>query len=442
MGDKAEPVSGEEIYPKLELLKSFPSIALAVSGGPDSMALLYLITRWAKDHNLSIPIVRVVSVDHGLRNKSADEAEFVKKQCEACGHHHETLVWHGPKPDTGLQEAARNARYDLILGYCKSHFVPALLTAHHLDDQAETLLMRLARGSGLDGLASMAPCSQWSGLEIVRPLLSYPKQRLIATLSEAGWPWIEDPSNRDVRFERVRWRNNLPALEMLGLSSSGLVKSAQRLGRARKALDYQTDLIARDLIKVYPSGFAEIDLPKYRRLPDEFALRILGRLILAVGGGLRSPQLSKLEEIHGSLMPAAQKKASCVTLGRCQIENDGKFLRFFREVRSTDHSELTINPGEGALWDRRFLVEVSKKATQFVTVRHLTDNHFAKLEISDQIRSALPMRSRAGLVSIWSERHLEAVPQIAYSSSSTVAGRISELYRVTFNNFYQIFGRI
>ena len=163
---------------------------------------------------------------------------MVARMAESFGLRHAILTWtQGASQSGGLQERAREARYDLMAAYCHAHDIPALVTAHHLDDQAETFLMRLKRGSGLDGLAAIPEESVWSGIAVLRPLLDMPKARLAATLVAAGLGWAEDPSNRDQRFERARMRADGEALAKLGLTPEALARSARRLRRARAALD-------------------------------------------------------------------------------------------------------------------------------------------------------------------------------------------------------------
>ena len=182
------------------------------------MALFHLMAEWRAEGEAR-PDLTVLTVDHGLRAESREEAAMVARMAESSGLRHAILTWtQGASQSGGLQERAREARYDLMAAYCHAHDIPALVTAHHLDDQAETFLMRLKRGSGLDGLAAIPEESVWSGIAVLRPLLDMPKARLAATLVAAGLGWAEDPSNRDERFERARMRADGEALAKLGLT--------------------------------------------------------------------------------------------------------------------------------------------------------------------------------------------------------------------------------
>ena len=198
-------------------LLSYDHLALAVSGGSDSVALMVLAARWVQSQ-ADAPNVTVLTVDHGLRPASAEEAAQVGRWARALGLDHAILGWRGAKPSSGLQAAAREARYALMSDWCLEHGAAAIVTAHTANDQAETVMMRLARGSGVDGLAGMMreTLAPWP---VLRPLLGVTRARLRAVLTAAGHDWIDDPSNDDTAFERIRMRQALDAL--FGDTSSG-----------------------------------------------------------------------------------------------------------------------------------------------------------------------------------------------------------------------------
>ena len=180
-----------------------PFLAVGVSGGPDSMALIILADRWARQRSGT---AWALIVDHRLRPESAVEAARVASWLEARGIRHATLVWTGEKPKTGIQEAARGARYRLLAGWCAEQACLHLLTAHHRDDQAETYMIRHRAKSGVDGLAGMASVRELPQLRLVRPLLGVPKARLVAFLEAERQQYLQDPSNRNPAFERSRLR--------------------------------------------------------------------------------------------------------------------------------------------------------------------------------------------------------------------------------------------
>lgn len=265
------------------------------------MALLALAARWHASLKRA-PELIAVTIDHGLRAESAKEANAVKRHAREIGVTHRTLRWTGPKPKTGLQDAARAARYRLLSAEAAKAGARLVLTAHTLDDQAETVLIRLARGSGLSGLAAMARTSDMFGTTVVRPLLDLPKVRLIATLAKLGVPYADDPSNRDPRFTRARLRAVMPELAKEGLTVERLTLLAHRIRRSEAALQAAVGQAA-DTLAWSPSAEGtriEFGAGEFRHLADEIALRLLGRAIAQVGN--EGPvELGKLERLFAEL---------------------------------------------------------------------------------------------------------------------------------------------
>ncbi len=302
-----------------------PALVLAVSGGPDSTALLWLAARWRKRRKRG-PELIAVTVDHGLRPESAKEAIAVKRLARELGVAHRTLRWTGAKPATGVQQAAREARYRLLTKAARAAGARHIVTAHTRDDQAETVLFRLARGSGLAGLAAMARVTDLDDMFLVRPFLDVSKARLVATLTAARIAFAEDPSNRDPRFTRPRWRELMPALAAEGLDAARLAGFAHRAARANAALEAVVDATMADL--AVPEGSTVVlDAQAYVRLPAEVALRLLGRLI-AQAGDEGPVELGKLEALAAALplapnQPSARFRrtlaGAMVTLGRGRL---------------------------------------------------------------------------------------------------------------------------
>jgi len=290
-------------------LEDLRGLILAVSGGPDSTALLVLAARWAKRLKPSPKIV-AITVDHGLRAEARREAAAVKRLARRLGVTHRTMHWRGKKPATGLQEAARHARYELLAQVAARAGYDHILTAHTLDDQAETVLFRLARGSGVLGLAGMAqvsplPTVGQGTVFLVRPFLHIPKTRLVATLKAARIAFSEDPTNRDPRFTRPRLRTLMPALAREGLDARGLARLAARMRRAELTIDFAVGAAAAALApgpwpKGGPVAFAT---SRFANLPAEVALRLLGRAI-AHAGDEGPVELGKLEALFDGLRQA------------------------------------------------------------------------------------------------------------------------------------------
>ena len=299
----------EEASALFDGLAGLRGLLLAVSGGSDSTALLVIAARWAKKRKRA-PKLLAVTVDHGLRPEARREAAMVKRLARRLGVPHRTLRWRGRKPKTGLQEAARIARYSLLAQAAVRAGYEHILTAHTLDDQAETVLLRLARGSGLTGLAGMAhasalPVGAETAIFLVRPLLRIPKSRLVATLKAAGIGHSEDASNRDPRFTRARLRMLMPALAREGLDARGLMRLAMRMRRAEATIEFAVGA-ARAALAPGPwreRGPIVFDPARFRDLPAEVALRLLGRAITHAGN--EGPvELAKLESLYEGLRAA------------------------------------------------------------------------------------------------------------------------------------------
>jgi tRNA(Ile)-lysidine synthase len=290
----------------LDSFSEFPVLVLAISGGPDSTALLWLMARWRKAKKRG-PRLIAVTVDHGLRPQSKREAQAVGKLARRLGVEHRTVRWTGRKPTTGIQDAARQARYRLLAAAAKKAGARCVLTAHTLDDQAETVLFRLARGSGVGGLAGMEfaapmPFNDPDGIVLVRPLLRMPKSRLVATLNAAKILYADDLTNRDPRFARPRWRALMPALAQEGLTPERLARLARRAGRLETALDTVVSTAAAALAPgEWPiGGPVSFDPNAFFKLPDEIALRLLGRAI-DYAGDEGPVELGKLESFLEAL---------------------------------------------------------------------------------------------------------------------------------------------
>lgn len=281
----ADPVSVVEARELFAEFKSLPAMVLAVSGGPDSVALLYLAVRWRRALK-SGPALIAATVDHGLRAESAREAREVKRLASMLGVAHRTLKWQGAKPKAGIPAAARQARYELLAKAARKAGASVIVTAHTQDDQAETFLMRLSRSSGIAGLAAMARHTEREGVTLLRPLLDIPKDRLIATLEKAKIDFAIDPSNRDTSFTRPRLRALMPALAMEGADARSLVRLAARLSRANAALDLMADGAERYLWRLdlrkgtNPAGF---DLAAFLGLSGEIRVRLLMRELNRIG---------------------------------------------------------------------------------------------------------------------------------------------------------------
>ena len=283
-------------------------LGVAVSGGPDSLALL-LLAASARPGEFE-----AATVDHGLRPESAAEAKMVADLCEEMDVPHAILAieWDLP-PASAIQEQARAVRYGAIAAWMHDRDIGALLTAHHLDDQAETLVMRLNRGSGVRGLAGMRRKSKVPGypdLTLLRPLLSWRRAELERICSEAGVEPVSDPSNLDERFERVRIRRALAAADWL--DPAALARSAENLGWSDEALDWATGQVW--------AGFVEVgdDEIVYRDpgAPRDILRRIVAQAIAQLGNE-GEPDDLRGRELDGLLSALEGAKTTTLRGVRC-----------------------------------------------------------------------------------------------------------------------------
>jgi tRNA(Ile)-lysidine synthase len=292
--DDHSPISASEAKRLFADWKTAPALVLAVSGGPDSIALMWLAARWRRALTRG-PQLIAVTIDHGLRPEAAREAREVKRLAQSLDLPHRTLRWTGAKPQTGLPAAARSARYRLLAQAARQSHATHILTAHTRDDQAETLLMRLLRGSGIAGLAAMARESERDGLRLARPLLDVSKSQLIATLKKAGIDFADDPTNRDVSFTRPRIRAVMPALAAEGGDARSLARLASRLARANAAVEVLAEgaeryLALRDRqaeidgeIEPAADNASTFDMTAFAAMPEEIRVRLLLRAVNRFG---------------------------------------------------------------------------------------------------------------------------------------------------------------
>ena len=248
-------------------------VLLAISGGPDSTALLKLAADW-RAADPARPKILAATIDHGLRPESQAESQDVAALAQRLGIPHAILVWEGERPTSRLQEKARAARYRLLVAHAREIGADCIVTAHHADDQAETVLMRMARGSGIAGLAGMRPVAILDGLSLVRPLLDIPKSGLVAFCHAQGLAVAEDASNINPRYARVRFRLLADTLAGQGLTARRLAQLAQRAARADDALAAMAQTLAKEAVTRGPEG-ASVNFRALLAGPEEAGLRVL-----------------------------------------------------------------------------------------------------------------------------------------------------------------------
>ena len=368
---------------------AFPALGIAVSGGGDSLALLHLARDWARRRDVS---VSAVTVDHALRAGSDEEAEEVGRHCRRLGISHGILRWTGWSGRGNLQAAARRARRRLIAGWATERGIQAIALGHTRDDQAETVLLRLARGSGVDGLAGMREDVAEGGVRWLRPLLAIGRTELRGVLSAAGVGWSEDPTNEDVAYDRVKARHALRHLGPVGIDADGLVRTAERMQMARTALEQVAAKAAR-LAVAFERGDVVIDRGALGDWPDETRFRILAHAICWVSGAPYRPRFAALKDAAGA--------RSARTVAGALLIPDGSALRVTREHAAV--ADVTCTPDE--TWDGRW--RLNGPARPGDRIAALGD---AVADCPDWRAGPLPRASLTASPALWRDGRLIAAP--------------------------------
>ncbi len=395
-----------------------PHIAIAVSGGADSMALILLADQWARQQGGR---VTALTVDHGLRPESGEEARQVGRWLDRRGIDHRVLTWRGEKPATGIQASARQARYKLMAAHCRNAGILHLLIGHHQQDQAETFLMRLGRSSGIDGLAAMSPVREVHGLRLLRPLLQTPKQRLRDFLVAQDQDWIEDPSNQNTAFARIRIRNSLPGLANAGVSLRSLTGTAAHMARVRIALEATASTLLGRCATVDPCGYAGLAGRELFAAPAEISLRALSRVIMCIGGAVYPSASEKLENLHEKMKAHVFDQSGWrgATLGRCRIvPGPAGSLRILRELRNLP-DPCSFSAGQDLSWDGRFQVTLKSPVNREFRNNHkgLTLaplNRSGLIEIGPESAAGVPEQVLWTLPALFDDRGVTQVPHLNY----------------------------
>ncbi len=318
-------------------------LGIAVSGGGDSIALLHILAHCFDPGQVAL---FAATVDHGLRPDSAAEARQAAALAKSLGVAHETLKWAGWDGTGNLMDQARRARYRLLADWAGSNGVAIVALGHTADDQAETVLMRLIRSAGVTGLAAMPVRRTLHGITVLRPLLGVTRGQLRSYLVHNGIDWAEDPSNDDLKYDRIKVRRALEVLEPLGLTVQALADVARNMTQAREALDWYSLLAARDIVTIL-SGNVVLDLAKFRALPDEIARRLLVRALMWIAGAEYPPRRAPVAE---ALVAMRQDKP--ITLSGCHILPQGNRIWICREFNAVRATHCSCDQ----VWDGRWRV--------------------------------------------------------------------------------------
>jgi tRNA(Ile)-lysidine synthase len=388
--------------------ESAPFLAVAVSGGLDSLTLAILADRWARERGGEIC---ALTVDHRLRTESGAEIRRLAAWLSARAIRHEVLVWTEEKPRTGIQEAARFARYRLLGDWCRDHACLHLLTGHHRDDQIETHLIRRRAHSGPDGLAGMSAIRELADCRLLRPLLGVARDRLVAFLEAEQQPFISDPSNFDPAFERARLRqgDGAPTAEF---GVSRLFGEIRVLGLTRTARMHERNTLLARYVSLHPAGFAILDPAMMPETSSEVTERLLSAVTAAIGGAFYPPRRERIARLREALGATPRRGH---TLGGCRFIRWRERLLVTRELAKAA-PPLRLRPGERMIWDRRFEIMTSQADYGPFTIGYLGLAGTPRLDRRmPQLRRAwLPRLLFPFIPAVWDEEGIAAVPYLGY----------------------------
>ena len=390
----------DEIELKAPFLDELPDrLGVAVSGGGDSIALLHLLADWSKGTGCNLS---AVTVDHGLRPEAADEAAYVADICEKLGVSHTTLKWGEWDGSGNLQDQARRARYALMADWAKANDILVMALGHTLDDQAETFLMRLAREAGVDGLAAMQVSRMSQGVTWQRPILHVGRQNLRDYLDRRGVAWIDDPSNADSTYDRIKARNALTALAPLGINARTLGAVTSHLGDVLSVLEQQTEMSARQ-VAVSDRGDVCFDSLGFNTQPAEIQRRLLVHAIKWVSSAEYGPRGRALKDVQ---LAIAQGRD--VTLHGCRVLVKNAGFRVTRELQAVRDTHCVA----GVIWDRRWQLSGPHASGQ-----HIAPLGEIGLKSCPQWRSEdLPRASLLASPAVWQGEALISAPLAGFAN--------------------------
>lgn len=372
------------------------SLGLAVSGGGDSMALLHAAA------GLDGLAVRAVTVDHGLRPEAREEAALVARTSAELGVAHDILTWDDWDNRGNLQGAARAARYALMRDWAGAHGIEAIALAHTRDDQAETVLMRLARKGGVDGLSAMSPMRRADGITWLRPFLDVGRTDLRAALQGVGAAWVEDPSNIDPRFDRIRVRGAMEHLADIGIDAAALSAVARNMQTARAALDAVTAETFRAHVNLI-GGDVVIQRAGFAAQSSEIRRRMLLEALKWVASAAYGPRASALGDLETTVMAGGRH-----TVHGCLIDADETTITIGREWNAISGVTAQI----GQIWDGRWVV--SGPENNGLSIAGLGGVGWSRLKT--EVEPTLPRKTAITTPAVWSGTELIAAPAAGWAN--------------------------
>ncbi|MFY9589255.1 tRNA lysidine(34) synthetase TilS [Rickettsia endosymbiont of Halotydeus destructor] len=412
-----------------ELVDSFPisKIAIAVSGGSDSIALLHLTNIWAKEHNIKL---FVISVDHNLREQSKLENKYIKEVSDKLGHPHYQLHFDHQNNFSNLQERAREGRYELMTNLCTELDILILLTAHHEDDYIENFCIRLERKSGIFGLSS-SNINWYNNIQIARPLFNIPKNELVNYLIANNIKWFEDESNLSDKYQRNVIRKKL---------AKGIeyVKADIQLrqARANELLEskFKPELIAAIAasVKIYEYGFARLNLIKFAKFSDEVKVQLISFLLIIISGNKNTARFYSLAPILTLIETTIIFKN---TIHGCVVKRVQNNLLIYREFGKKPPQNIILQNRE-KIWDNRFRILQNDQSNKYyITNLTMKDYSMIRKYLNTELLKELTFRNHiAILFTLPVIKILEkviAIPHISYYDSEMKVSK--KIFEVSFN---------
>ena len=401
-------VNFEQVLLSIIDIKKIKKVAVAFSGGADSMCLTFLLNELCKTNNIDLI---AITVDHKLRKESTNETKDISKYIKNINHI--VLTWKHPEIKNNIQKKAREARYKMLCNYCIANKINHLFVAHNYDDQAETVMLRILRGSGIDGIAGMEAHSEMYGVKVVRPLLNFRKSEILTFVKAKGLTWIEDKSNTNLRFDRVKVRQLLRQFCDSNLTER-LNLLARNASRAKNFLRSYTDMIFEKHCLLGKFGNVSIKYSDFFILSEEIKLRIINKIIKYIHNDSFIYPI-RLNSIT-SLLEKLQYQGK-FTLGKCKIIAYKGVIYFYKEPKFIEPTKRLLK-GDN-IWDKRYKISIN--ADGFCITR-LTKRVWSKIkpikyihEIPSEIIFSTPVISSGDKDYYWVFSHSPSIPQVKFN---------------------------
>jgi len=374
--------------------------AIAVSGGSDSLALSTLAKLYSLENgNDFIALI----IDHKLRKESANEAKQTYKSLTQNKIKAKILTYQGEKFSSNIQKKARDLRYDLFEKYCAKNKIKFLILAHHQDDLIENFYIRLIRGSGIKGLTSLQNIFEYNkNFYLLRPLLNFNKQELLTVTKKSYSSWIEDPSNKNDKFLRVRIRKMQTKLQKEGFDPERIIKTIENLNTAKDSLDFYIFKSEKKYLKFFKEGYATLKSSIFNNEAQEVVFRVIIKAIHFVSGEYYPPRSDSLKSLMKNLSVKSFKSS---TLGGCLIEKNKNIISFYREDRNVAVETLNKTK-QKTNWDDRFLVNKNFNNQQQFVVKKLGNHgieYLRKNKFNDY-GNKIPVQAKKTLPSFWNNQ--------------------------------------